>query len=1165
LHDRIFPAPICVYEPIASRSRHGYTIAYCWSVPRPFAHPQSSKSWLEISVKNFGRSLSSLGLLLLALISIFDAARAQNNLIANPSQLTFNTQSGVTTNSQNISLTSSTPVSVAASATSAGNWLLVSPSNGVTPLTLFVSIGSGAPKAGTGVGFVNVNSSAGSVNIHVTLNANSPGPSPLSASPNALSFIFGYSSTGAATQSISVSSSSPSVNAFTATAALSSGADWLTVNPGSGAVPGSFNVTVRPTALPTVPSSAGTFEAAIAINAPGAPGIVVPVLVTELGIPSIIVSPSQLSFGYQLGTTAPATQTLSLSSNTGATLGFSAYANTTTCGTGWLVLSSGFYSATPSTLTVSVNISELTAGPACKGEIDISDARGSPIVIPVSLLVSNSPLIQVPSPGPTFNFQIGGTTPTAQNVQITSTTTGISFTATATAASGAPNFLEVFPASGTTPQALSLTLNPTVLATLANGTYTENVSIAPTGAGNSPQAFPVTLLVASNPILTSTAPVPNGLTFDYQIGQPTPANQTVTMTSSGAPLNYLVSTNTTNCGGFLTATPTSGSTFGNQNQIVVGVTTTGLTIPEVCNGNVVMTVPGASTSLQIPVTLNVSNSVLLNVGQSAISVTALAGSTTPIQQPISVTSTDNSIQTFNATASTNPAGLKWLSVAPNSGSTPQDLQVTINPTGLAAGVYNGSITIHGTGSASSAPIQTIPVILTILLSGTVTAYPASLNFTQSVGALTAGSQTLYINGIPIGTMIGALPTFFNGTGTWLTTSVSGSVVTVSANGSQLTQGTYDGVVTVIVPGTQSPLNIPVTLTVGASVTLSVSPATVNFSFQLGTSVVFLGQVVQVTSTGNVPFSVTFSPNTGGDFVIVSPTSGNTPATLSLVLNAVATLSPGSYSGKIIVSSPAIPGGDQTVAVNLTITPGPPPVITSIENAASFQPGPIAPGEIITIFGTSIGPAAPASGTGFQSTANGTVPTTLAGATVAFNNVNSPLLFVSPNQINAVVPYEVASSSTANVTVQINGLRSAAFAAQVVATSPAIFALTQIGSGQGAILNQDNTVNGAAHPAAKGSIIQIFGTGEGQLVPGVSTGCITGLTVFPKPAATPVTVTIGGQSATPITYAGEAPEEVCGVIQINATVPANIASGTQPVVLTIGSNTNSQQNITVSVQ
>jgi uncharacterized protein (TIGR03437 family) len=164
-----------------------------------------------------------------------------------------------------------------------------------------------------------------------------------------------------------------------------------------------------------------------------------------------------------------------------------------------------------------------------------------------------------------------------------------------------------------------------------------------------------------------------------------------------------------------------------------------------------------------------------------------------------------------------------------------------------------------------------------------------------------------------------------------------------------------------------------------------------------------------------------------------------------------------------------------------------------------------------------------------------------------------------------VPYEIAGQTSVPVEVQFGGMTSATLQANVVATEPGIFSLSQGGSGQGAILNQDYSVNGASNPAAKGSVIQIFGTGEGQLVPAVATGSVTpGAPPFPKPVATQITVTIGGQTAQ-IEYAGEAPTLVSGVIQVNAVIPAGTASGNQPVVLTIGTNSNSNQSITVAVQ
>jgi len=95
-------------------------------------------------------------------------------------------------------------------------------------------------------------------------------------------------------------------------------------------------------------------------------------------------------------------------------------------------------------------------------------------------------------------------------------------------------------------------------------------------------------------------------------------------------------------------------------------------------------------------------------------------------------------------------------------------------------------------------------------------------------------------------------------------------------------------------------------------------------------------------------------------------------------------------------------------------------------------------------------------------------------------------------------------------------------------------------------------------------VSIYATGEGLLVPPVATGSMSGPSLpLPKPAAN-VSVTIGGQPAT-ISYAGEAPTLVSGVLQVNVAIPSNINSGNQLVVLTIGSNSNTQQAITVAVQ
>jgi uncharacterized protein (TIGR03437 family) len=125
----------------------------------------------------------------------------------------------------------------------------------------------------------------------------------------------------------------------------------------------------------------------------------------------------------------------------------------------------------------------------------------------------------------------------------------------------------------------------------------------------------------------------------------------------------------------------------------------------------------------------------------------------------------------------------------------------------------------------------------------------------------------------------------------------------------------------------------------------------------------------------------------------------------------------------------------------------------------------------------------------------------------------------------------------------------------------VFALNASGSGQGAILNQDQTVNGPANPADKGSIIAIFANGEGQTDPAGIDG-MPATVPLPQPLAK-VTATIGGVNAE-ILYAGAAPTLVAGVLQVNARIPSGAPSGNVPVTITVG-NSTSQGTITVAVK
>jgi len=242
--------------------------------------------------------------------------------------------------------------------------------------------------------------------------------------------------------------------------------------------------------------------------------------------------------------------------------------------------------------------------------------------------------------------------------------------------------------------------------------------------------------------------------------------------------------------------------------------------------------------------------------------------------------------------------------------------------------------------------------------------------------------------------------------------------------------------------------------------------------------------------------------------------------------------------------------------------GPVPFVfaNGVVNAASFKAGAVAPGEIITIYGTFIGSPTLAT---MQLNGAGTGITNSLGATrVLFDGVPSPIIYSSATQTSAIVPYAVTGKTTTNMTVEYLGATSNAIALNVASASPAIFALDSSGTGPGAVLNQDSSLNSAANPAARDTIIQIFATGEGATDPAGIDGKLASV---PLPApVNAVSVNIGGVDA-PVVYSGGAPGLVAGLIQINVRVPQNTPVGAAvPIMVRVG-KIDSPAGITVAVQ
>jgi uncharacterized protein (TIGR03437 family) len=179
----------------------------------------------------------------------------------------------------------------------------------------------------------------------------------------------------------------------------------------------------------------------------------------------------------------------------------------------------------------------------------------------------------------------------------------------------------------------------------------------------------------------------------------------------------------------------------------------------------------------------------------------------------------------------------------------------------------------------------------------------------------------------------------------------------------------------------------------------------------------------------------------------------------------------------------------------------------------------------------------------------TQSTSLSGTEVLFDGMRAPVLYTSATQVGAVVPFGLTQPAT-QVQVLYKGVLSSPMTVPVVPATPSLFSLDGTGSGPGTIVNQDGSLNSKDNPAARGSIVIVYGTGAGITDPAGVDGKVVLDAPYPAPLL-PVTVLIDNQPAEVI-YAGAAPALVMGLVQINVRVPSAASSGPEvPVVFKVG--------------
>ncbi len=183
---------------------------------------------------------------------------------------------------------------------------------------------------------------------------------------------------------------------------------------------------------------------------------------------------------------------------------------------------------------------------------------------------------------------------------------------------------------------------------------------------------------------------------------------------------------------------------------------------------------------------------------------------------------------------------------------------------------------------------------------------------------------------------------------------------------------------------------------------------------------------------------------------------------------------------------------------------------------------------------------PAVVTSSSTTLSGYYPRLVAGTRVLFDTVPSAILYASADKVVTVVPYFEYWRDTAQVQVEYQGSQSVPVPVPIVGAVPGLFNASSVGSlGFGAVLNQDGTANSASNPSYPGSLVSVFGTGEGQTNPaGVDTRVTSN--EFPVPRL-PLNATVNGVAAQ-VQSANEAPGLVSGVLLINVVVPAGVSGG-----------------------
>jgi uncharacterized protein (TIGR03437 family) len=909
------------------------------------------------------------------------------------------------------------------------NWIVVTPSSGSIPGngSATVSIGfdpTGLP-SGIYTGKVSLFTPAG-------VPTNQDLPVRLVVSNNVLlnvpaaSLSFSYQIGGDTPQAQSVTPTATSgVLAYSVTTSTANGVAWLLPS-SAGATGSPLAVSVNPAGL-----APGTYTGTITVNgSPTTAGSAqIGVTLKVSNDPLVTASVSALSFPYQIGQSFPTAQSVKVSSSTGAALAY-----TVTASPSWLVTTGASSGTTDGLFLVQTNPAGQPTG-TYDGSLTITASSpvsgkavvNSPLRVPVKMYVSNNPLLVTAQSAPQpFLYQIGGPTPSAQNILLTSTNPAqqMNYSVGFRTDTGG-NWLFAGPIVGTTPGTLTITVLPVLLS---QGTYTGAVTIAATDstgglAANTPLSIPITLQVTTGSISASIA----SMSFSQASGGTPPNAQTLSVVSSGQPLSFVTVASTSTGGNWLSVTPSSGTTTG---ALSVSVDGSKLSVGTY-QGAILVSSPGAGGSpLRVPVSLTV-NAAAVAVTPASLTLTQAVGSTTGTSASLTVSGSPSAVSFAVTTSGASSGGVTWLAATPATGVTPGTVQVTATAGALPIGSYQGTVSVSGLGSGS--PINVL-VTLNVVASQPVTVAPASLTFSHVLGATAPAAQAVQVSALA-GVSFTAEARVQAPGGTWLqVTNASGTTpgsVSASVNPLGLAAGTYPGSITVTSPNATTPVTIPVTLNVSGAVTPVILGLSNAASFASGA--IAPGEAITLAGTGIGPSAMTTSQldATGNVDTQVNQTrvlfDGIPAPILYVSATQTSVLVPYNVSGRFSTQIQVEYKGVLSSAVNQRVADTAPGIFTA--NSSGTGAGVIlnqnavsnssdnraAKGAPISIYATGEGQTSPAGSNGVVTPLNGSgLRTPIAPVSVTIGGVPCQVLYAgsAPGIVSGIMQVTVLIPPTA---------------------------------------------------------------------------------------------------------------------------------------------------------